>query len=198
MSAGLLPPSSSVTGVRFSLAARITSLPTLPEPVNSRWSKGRREKSAAASASPRHHGHVLRGIQPGDKGVQHLRRPRGQFGGFQHDVVPRRERADQWADAQEDRDSSRPTECRRLRAAGTAPVARAGQNCHGTGARRSAIHRRRCRRAWRISLITGNNSRAIVSSAARPPKSSASARTKSFLCRSSPCSSACSACKRSR
>ena len=34
--AGDFPPSSSVTGVRFSAAARITILPTRVEPVNTR------------------------------------------------------------------------------------------------------------------------------------------------------------------
>ncbi len=34
--AGDLPPSSSVTGVRFALAAFMTSRPTAVEPVNSR------------------------------------------------------------------------------------------------------------------------------------------------------------------
>ena len=50
--AGDLPPSSSVTGVRCSLAARITWRPTSVEPVNSRWSKGRLANSRATSASP--------------------------------------------------------------------------------------------------------------------------------------------------
>ena len=52
MITGDLPPSSSVTGVRLSAAARITCLPTAVLPVNSRWSKGKAEKAAATSASP--------------------------------------------------------------------------------------------------------------------------------------------------
>jgi hypothetical protein len=50
--AGDLPPSSRVTGVRLSAAMRMMSWPTLVEPVNSRWSKGRRAKSAPTVASP--------------------------------------------------------------------------------------------------------------------------------------------------
>ena len=50
--AGDLPPSSSVTGVRFSAAARITARPTAVEPVKSRWSNGSAEKAARPSASP--------------------------------------------------------------------------------------------------------------------------------------------------
>ena len=38
--AGHLPPSSRVTGHRFSAAAAITARPVVPEPVNSRWSNG--------------------------------------------------------------------------------------------------------------------------------------------------------------
>ncbi len=45
MTAGDLPPSSSVTGVRLAAAAAITSRPTAVEPVNSRWSKGSAEKA---------------------------------------------------------------------------------------------------------------------------------------------------------
>ena len=50
--AGDLPPSSSVTGVRWSLAARMTWWPTAVEPVNSRWSNGSRQKRWEKSASP--------------------------------------------------------------------------------------------------------------------------------------------------
>ena len=42
--AGDLPPSSSVTGQRLAAAAAITARPVAPEPVNSRWSKGKAEK----------------------------------------------------------------------------------------------------------------------------------------------------------
>ena len=49
---GDLPPSSSVTGVRFSAAACITSRPTAVEPVKNRWSNGSRENAAPASALP--------------------------------------------------------------------------------------------------------------------------------------------------
>ena len=42
---GDLPPSSSVTGHRFCAAAAITARPVVPEPVNSRWSKGSLENS---------------------------------------------------------------------------------------------------------------------------------------------------------
>ncbi|MNF96839.1 hypothetical protein D3C84_796440 [compost metagenome] len=52
MMAGDLPPSSRVTGVRFSAAARITCLPMLVAPVNSKWSKRRRENATPMSASP--------------------------------------------------------------------------------------------------------------------------------------------------
>jgi hypothetical protein len=38
--AGVLPPSSSVTGVRFSAAARITFLPIASDPVNNKWANG--------------------------------------------------------------------------------------------------------------------------------------------------------------
>jgi hypothetical protein len=44
--AGDLPPSSSVTGVRLRAAFAITARPVAPEPVNSKWSKGREEKAA--------------------------------------------------------------------------------------------------------------------------------------------------------
>ena len=49
---GLLPPSSRVTGVRFSAAARMTWRPTAVEPVNSRWSKGSEANSCETSISP--------------------------------------------------------------------------------------------------------------------------------------------------
>ncbi|MCY1435439.1 hypothetical protein D9M71_515350 [compost metagenome] len=52
MIAGDLPPSSRVTGVRLSAAARITCLPMLVAPVNSRWSKGSLEKATPTSTSP--------------------------------------------------------------------------------------------------------------------------------------------------
>ena len=52
MIAGDLPPSSSVTGVRFAAAACITMRPTPVEPVKIRWSKGRPEKTCAMSAPP--------------------------------------------------------------------------------------------------------------------------------------------------
>ena len=41
MMVGDLPPSSSVTGVRFSAAARMTFRPASAEPVKMMWSKGR-------------------------------------------------------------------------------------------------------------------------------------------------------------
>ena len=47
---GDLPPSSSVTGVRFSAAERITVRPASAEPVKMMWSKGRVEKSWRAHA----------------------------------------------------------------------------------------------------------------------------------------------------
>ena len=50
--AGLLPPSSSVTGVRFSAAAIATMRPTAVEPVKKRWSNGSRVNSAPVLASP--------------------------------------------------------------------------------------------------------------------------------------------------
>ena len=50
--AGDLPPSSSVSGVRWAAAAAITLRPTAVEPVNTRWSKGSAAKAAATSASP--------------------------------------------------------------------------------------------------------------------------------------------------
>ena len=49
---GDLPPSSSVTGVRFALAARITWLPTAGEPVNRIWSKGREANEAPTPGPP--------------------------------------------------------------------------------------------------------------------------------------------------
>ena len=52
-SAGDLPPSSSVTGVRFRAAASMTFLPTSPLPVNSRWSNGSSENAAPMSGPPR-------------------------------------------------------------------------------------------------------------------------------------------------
>ncbi len=39
--AGDLPPNSSVTGVRFSAAARMTTLPMVGEPVNTIWLNGK-------------------------------------------------------------------------------------------------------------------------------------------------------------
>src|SRR5580658_9055958 len=51
--AGDLPPSSRVTGVRCSDAARITSRPTDVEPVNKRWLKGSAVNARPTDASPR-------------------------------------------------------------------------------------------------------------------------------------------------
>jgi coniferyl-aldehyde dehydrogenase len=48
---GDLPPSSSVTGTKFSLAPRITARPTGVLPVKRRWSKARAEKAAPTVAS---------------------------------------------------------------------------------------------------------------------------------------------------
>ena len=42
---GDLPPSSRVTGTRFSLAAFITARPTAVLPVKTRWSKGKEENA---------------------------------------------------------------------------------------------------------------------------------------------------------
>ena len=50
--AGLLPPSSSVTGVRFSAAAFATIRPTAVEPVKNRWSNGSLANAAPVSAPP--------------------------------------------------------------------------------------------------------------------------------------------------
>src|ERR1700758_4298032 len=49
---GHLPPSSSVTGTRFSAAALITRRATAPPPVKSRWSNGRLAKACATSGPP--------------------------------------------------------------------------------------------------------------------------------------------------
>ena len=49
---GDLPPSSRVTGVRLSEAARITSRPTPVEPLKSRWSNGWAAKARATSTPP--------------------------------------------------------------------------------------------------------------------------------------------------
>ena len=49
---GLLPPSSSVTGTRFSEAARITWRPIAVAPVKIRWSKGRAENAWPTSGPP--------------------------------------------------------------------------------------------------------------------------------------------------
>ena len=58
---GDLPPSSSVTGTRFSLAARMTTLPTRVDPVKTRWSNGRCEKASPTSDAARHDGHLIGG-----------------------------------------------------------------------------------------------------------------------------------------
>ncbi|MNJ66100.1 hypothetical protein D3C77_621470 [compost metagenome] len=52
MMVGDLPPSSRVTGTRFSAAARMTCLPMLLAPVNSRWSNGNAQKAWPTSAPP--------------------------------------------------------------------------------------------------------------------------------------------------
>ena len=52
MIAGDLPPSSSVTGVKFFAAACATSRPTAVDPVNIRWSKGSAAKALPTTASP--------------------------------------------------------------------------------------------------------------------------------------------------
>ena len=49
---GDLPPSSRVTGTRFSEAARITCLATDVAPVKSKWSKASPEKSAPVCGPP--------------------------------------------------------------------------------------------------------------------------------------------------
>ena len=49
---GLLPPSSSVTGTRFSAAACMTRRPVAVEPVKSKWSNGSEENSLATSGPP--------------------------------------------------------------------------------------------------------------------------------------------------
>ncbi len=51
-SAGDLPPSSSVTGVRFAAAASATCRPTAVEPVKNRWSNGSCENARPTSAPP--------------------------------------------------------------------------------------------------------------------------------------------------
>src|SRR5882724_12680392 len=52
MIVGDLPPSSSVTLVRFLAAALITTLPTAGEPVKKMWSKGRVSRVVETEASP--------------------------------------------------------------------------------------------------------------------------------------------------
>ncbi len=52
MMQGLLPPSSSVTGVRFAAAASATFRPVAVDPVKKRWSKGRRETASATAGPP--------------------------------------------------------------------------------------------------------------------------------------------------
>ncbi|MNO61746.1 hypothetical protein D3C76_524010 [compost metagenome] len=52
MMVGDLPPSSRVTGTRFSAAARITCLPMLVAPVNSRWSNGCEQNAWPVSGPP--------------------------------------------------------------------------------------------------------------------------------------------------
>jgi len=54
MMTGHLPPSSSVTGVKFSAAALATSLPTVVEPVKTMWSNGSAQNAAATDAPPLH------------------------------------------------------------------------------------------------------------------------------------------------
>ncbi|MNR42567.1 hypothetical protein D3C85_1610980 [compost metagenome] len=53
MIVGDLPPSSRVTGTRFSAAARNTCLPMLVAPVNSRWSNGWPQNAWPTCAPPR-------------------------------------------------------------------------------------------------------------------------------------------------
>ncbi len=49
---GFFPPSSRVTGTRFSAAARCTRRPTPVDPVKKRWSSGSRVKAAPTSGPP--------------------------------------------------------------------------------------------------------------------------------------------------
>src|SRR5215207_10103779 len=88
---GDLPPSSSVTGTSFSLAAFITARPTSVLPVKTRWSKGKEEN---AEPSPLtivtcSGGKTSLSVVASTAFVAGV-----NFDGFEHDAVPGGDRGD--------------------------------------------------------------------------------------------------------
>ena len=101
--AGDFPPSSSVTGVRCSLAARITSRPTAVEPVNSRWSNGSAQKRRAKSASPLNTRSSSSAKLAATSRGHQLAEARGQFRQLDHRAVARHQRRIERTDRQRQR-----------------------------------------------------------------------------------------------
>ena len=102
-STGHFPPSSSVSGVRLSAAARMTSRPRAEEPVKRRWSKGWRAKAAATSGPPSTVRATSGPRAASSQRRQLVGRPRRHLGGLQRDAVAGGERADEGREAELDR-----------------------------------------------------------------------------------------------
>ncbi len=104
---GLLPPSSSVTGTRFSAAARITCRPIEVAPVKTRWSKGRAEKAWPTSGAAGDHGDLALVEGAGEHLLQQLRRCRRRLGRLDHRPVAGSEDTRQRREGEVDREVPR-------------------------------------------------------------------------------------------
>jgi hypothetical protein len=88
---GDLPPSSRVTGTRFSLAAFITARPTAVLPVKTRWIERQGGECGAVAAD---NGDLFFGEELAQHRREHGVRGRCELRRFEHDAVSRGNRGD--------------------------------------------------------------------------------------------------------
>ncbi len=156
---GDLPPSSSVTGTRFSAAARMTWRPTSVDPVKIRWSKGRPVNARPTETSPWHDEHFLGPKRFGQDAGQQGGRGRRQFGWLDHRPVAGGQYVDQRPQGQEDRivpGGDNADHAERL----VFDAIAAGLEVHATVARACGrIQPARCLRAWAAGADRGQDFR---------------------------------------
>ncbi len=106
---GLLPPSSSVTGIRFSLAYCMISRPVVVSPVKAilRDPRAGGQRLAGLDAEAVDDVEHARRQQVGDQLDEHVDRRRGLLGGLEHDGVARGQRGRELPDRHQDREVPR-------------------------------------------------------------------------------------------
>ena len=100
---GDLPPSSSVTGTRFSLAARMTIFPTRVEPGEDEVIERQLREGLAHLGPAGHHRDLVGGERLGDEIAQELRGLGDELARLDHGAVARRERRDERSEGQRHR-----------------------------------------------------------------------------------------------